>query len=77
MSQPIGPQVAWQLKSVGDPSLSPDGHHLAYTFGWYDEAAEESRSRISVLELATGRTQEFTQGDSDSIPKYSPEPPSS
>ena len=72
MSSPIQPDVAVQLPAVADPALSPDGSLLAYTYSWFDQAQMESHSHIMMLKLADGRAQEFTQGKSDSAPKFAP-----
>ena len=73
MSTPIHPDVVYQLPSVADPALSPDGSLLAYTYSWFDQEQMEGRSRIMMLAVAGGKTQEFTQGKSDSLPKFAPE----
>ena len=72
MTTPIQPDVTCQLPSVADPALSPDGSLLAYTRSWFDQVEMESFSRVMMLNLADGRTQEFTQGKSDSAPKFAP-----
>ena len=72
MSNHIAPDVVYKLRGVGDPSLSPDGTRLAYTKSWVEEQSLESRSRIMMMDLATGQAQEFTQGTKDGAPKFSP-----
>ena len=72
MSKPIQPDLAYRVGSVADPSLSPDGSLLVYTHSWFDQAQMESYSRIMVLSLANGKSQEFTQGKADSVPKFAP-----
>jgi len=72
MASPILPDMVYRLKGVGDPSLSPDGSRLAYTLSWVDGKKAESLSRILILELATGKTVEFTQGTRDGVPKFAP-----
>ncbi len=69
----MAPDIVRHLKGVADPSLSPDGSHLAYTFSWVDRDRGESLSRIVMLELATGKTVEFTQGTADGVPKFAPD----
>ena len=79
MSSPIDAQSVYHLKSVADPSLSPDGTRLTYTLSWIDAEKLESRSRIMMLELPTssdGSSREgveFTQGQRDSLPRFSPD----
>jgi len=73
MAKPIKPDVVYHLKTVADPSLSADGARLAYTLSWVDQKTVEARSRITMIELADGRTTEFTQGDKDTSPECSPD----
>ena len=73
MPSPIEPDVVYKLKSVGDPALSPDGSLLAYTLSWVDAQKLEGRSRIMIMDLESGQTVEFTQGQKDGAPKFSPD----
>ena len=73
MPQPITPQLVRQLKTVADPSLSPDGSRLAYTLSWVDHQELQTRSRIMMLDLESGPAVEFTQGSRDSAPRFSPD----
>ena len=74
MSNPISPDIVYKLRSVGDPALSPDGTRLAYTQSWIDQSdGIESRSRIMMLDMPGGEGREFTQGNKDSLPKFSPD----
>lgn len=72
MTEQITPDLVYQLKSVGDPALSPNGDLLAYTLGWVDGDSLSSRSRVMIMDTGSGAYQEFTQGDKDSAPKFSP-----
>ena len=72
MASPHTPQMIRQLKTVAEPSLSPDGGKLAYTLGWVDPDLLESRSRIVVADLVSGKDEDFTQGPKDSSAKFSP-----
>ena len=72
MNSPIQPDIAYQLPSVADPALSQDGSLLAYTYSWFDQEQMDGYSRIMMLKVADGRVQEFTQGKSDSVPKFAP-----
>ena len=73
MTNPITPDLVYHIKTTGDPALSPDGESLAYTLGWVDKDSLESRSRIILMDLGTGSRREFTQGEKDSVPKFSPD----
>ena len=73
MAQHITPDLVYQLKSVGDPALSPNGALLAYTLSWVDGDNLSSRSRVMLMDTGSGVCQEFTQGEKDSAPKFSPD----
>jgi len=73
MTNPITPDLVYHIKTAGDPALSPDGTSLAYTLGWVDGERLESRSRIIMMELGTGSCKEFTRGEKDSAPRFSPD----
>ena len=73
MTNPITPDLVYHIKTAGDPALSPDGALLAYTLGWVDGETLESRSRIMVIDLGTGLRREFTRGEKDSAPRFSPD----
>ena len=73
MTKPITPDVVYELQTVGDPALSPNGDLLAYTLSWVDEDSLAGRSRVMLMDPSSGASQEFTQGDKDSAPKFSPD----
>lgn len=72
----IAPDFIYQIKSAGDPHLSADGKRAVFTLGWVEPGTPQvgqARSRIVVMELPGGPAQEFTQGDSDSAARWSPD----
>ena len=73
MSSPILPDVVRRLQSVGDPALSPEGTRLAYTLSWVDQEKLDSRSRIMMQDMGSGHTNQFTQDNKDSAPRFSPD----
>ncbi|PKB71425.1 MAG: hypothetical protein BZY87_06120 [SAR202 cluster bacterium Io17-Chloro-G6] len=73
MTNPITPDLVYNIKTVSDPALSPDGTLLAYTLGWVDNDSLESRSRITLMDLGIGSSNELTQGEKDAAPKFSPD----
>jgi dipeptidyl aminopeptidase/acylaminoacyl peptidase len=73
MSHPIGPDAIYHLVGVSDPHIAPDGRRLAFVRSWVDRDAMEGRSRIMLMTLSDGRTQDFTQGMSDASPRFSPD----
>ncbi|MDE2785243.1 MAG: S9 family peptidase [Chloroflexota bacterium] len=76
MTQPIGPDLFRHLKTVGDPTVSPDGSRCAYVLSWIDQDSSEPRARIyqAGLDAAPDGAppQPFTQGNNDGHPRYSP-----
>ncbi|MCH8898142.1 MAG: S9 family peptidase [Chloroflexi bacterium] len=73
MPQPIMPDLVRRLKSVADPSLSPDGSRLAYTLSRIDGDEWKAQSRIVILDLTTEQASELTDGDHDTAPRFSPD----
>ena len=64
----------WQLRFLTDLRLSPDGRRTAYTVESNDRAANETRSAIWMLDLATGESVPFTRGEQrDADPRWSPD----
>ncbi len=77
MTEPIGPDLFRHLKTVGDPTVSPDGSRCAYVLSWIDEKGSEPRARIYHVGLgapaAAAVPRAFTQGDNDGHPRFSPD----
>src|ERR1043166_3907935 len=62
------------LKSVGAPSLSPDGKSVAYTLGAPDLKKDRSSTRIWMAPFAGGEAIPMTAaGSPGSSPKWSPD----
>ena len=72
MTLSIGPSVAHRLRTISDPSISPDGSRVAYTLSWAEQPSLEGRSRIMIQDLEGRTAEEFTQGDRDTAPRFSP-----
>ena len=73
MTLPIGPEVAHRLRTISDPSISPDGSRVAYALSWAEPVSLEARSRIMMLGLDGGKAEEFTRGERDTAPRFSPD----
>ncbi len=73
MPSPITSELVYELVSVASPSLSPDGGKLAFALSQVDRESMETRSRIMVMDMASGESAAFTGGKSDSGPKFSPD----
>lgn len=72
MARPIRPTDLYRLESVGDIALSSTGDTAVFTVGWPDEASDENRSRLWLLDLGTGDTRTLSDGHRDSRPAFSP-----
>ena len=82
MTSPFAPDLVRHLKAVSDPTLSPDGSLVAFTYSWVDPESLESCSRLRLLHLTGDKENgdkgsaaaiEFTQGVRDGSPKFSPD----
>ena len=77
MTEPIGPDLFRHLKTVGDPTVAPDGSRCAYVLSWIDRETSEARARIYQVDLDAGSAgampRPFTQGNNDGHPRFSPD----
>ena len=74
MSQGLTPQgLIYELTSVSEPSLSPDGAQLVFVRSKVDKEAMETSSQIMRTELPNGETAPFTSGTRDGAPRFSPD----
>lgn len=74
MTSPLSPDMVRHLKGVSDPSISPDGQLVAFTYSWVDSESLEGQSRIRMVHIGRGdeaEAQDFTQGARDGSPKFS------
>ena len=76
MSSPIGPELAYEIVGVSDPSISPDGERIAFVRAWIEGESggkAESRSQIMVVSASGGEPAAFTAGPGDGMPVFSPD----
>lgn len=73
MTKPITPEVVYELTSVGDPALSPDGTRLVFTESRVDRATMANHSTLVSMDLANGVRTLLTDGPKDSAPLFSPD----
>jgi dipeptidyl aminopeptidase/acylaminoacyl peptidase len=63
-----------KVRRVGDPQVSPDGQHVAFTIGDVNWDANKVVTQIYVLPLAGGSIKQLTNGaTSSSAPRWSPD----
>ena len=61
----------FDLESVGDPQISPDGSQIAFTRGWTDIAHDQSAANLWLVGSDGARPRELTQGAwRDSAPSW-------
>ena len=72
MSKPITPELIYQLESVAQPSITPEGGSVAFTRSRVDRDSMETRSQIMLGDMNTGRAAPFTNGKRDTTPRFSP-----
>jgi len=73
MSSPITSKLIYELKMAAGPALSPDGGTLIFSKAQVNKDSMENRSQLMKMDLSTNTTMPFTQGKSDSNPKFSPD----
>ncbi len=77
----LAADLVYEIKSVSDPAISPDGQRIVYTRSWAerDETSPATRSRLMLVDLKSGKDiasadeREFTRGNADSWPRFSPD----
>jgi Tol biopolymer transport system component len=63
-----------KARRVGDPQISPDGKHVAFTIGDVNFDANKIVTQIYVTSIDGGNTKPLTSGDkSSSAPRWSPD----
>ena len=70
----VAAQLVYQLKALSDPAVSPGGQRVVYAMSWVEGTggAAENRSRLMLAD-ADGAVREFTQGNADGGPRFSPD----
>lgn len=74
----LAADLVYELKNVSDPAISPDGLRIVYTRSWAerDETPPAARSRLMMVDLRSGCDaceREFTRGNADGWPRFSPD----
>ena len=71
----LAAELVYELKSLSDPVISPDGSRVVYALSWVEGtgSAAENRSRLMLAGPDGGAGREFTQGNADSSPRFSPD----
>ena len=80
---PIDVEALWQLKRIGNPTLSPDGRVACAAVTSFTMETDESRTELWLfptgmgdgngVEKIAGRPRRLSAGDKDSEPRWSPD----
>ncbi len=60
----------FEMESVSDPQISPDGKHIVYVRGWTDKVNDRQRSGLWVMNADGSKNRFLTEGSS---PRWSPD----
>ncbi len=72
--RPIAPSDVYNLRSVSDPQVSPDGKWVAYTVGAVDSAKDRNFSHVWMASWDGAHTIQATSSNaSESSPRWSPD----
>jgi dipeptidyl aminopeptidase/acylaminoacyl peptidase len=70
--RPLEPNDLYRLRLVSDAQISPDGSRIAFVLRQMDEDKNDYISNIHVVDQ-DGAVIQFTSGDKDSSPRWSPD----
>ena len=72
--RPFDVNALMELKRIGDPQISPDGHWVAFTVQSVDVAANKKPQQVWVVPLAAGAPRQITHdGENNRRPRWSPD----
>ena len=67
-------ETYFQMESISNPEISPDGGQIAFTRSWADMSKDQEQSNLWLVDVAGHRPRELTQGNwRDSAPAWSPD----
>ena len=77
----LAADLVYELKNVADPAISPDGQRIIYTQSWVEGTGptSEARSRLMMVDVSPRKEgeacweREFSQGNADGGPRFSPD----
>jgi dipeptidyl aminopeptidase/acylaminoacyl peptidase len=75
MPRPLTPEtLVYDLKTAGDPQVSPDGTRVLYTLTHVDRATKQPRSQLWVCDIDGSNARQLTQsGERNSGGRWSPD----
>src|SRR5262249_39650476 len=70
----LQPMDIFNIQSVGDPQISPDGRRIVYVRRFADISTDKYYSNLWIVNFAGGDNRPLTTGShSDSSPRWSPD----
>jgi dipeptidyl aminopeptidase/acylaminoacyl peptidase len=64
----------FEMESVSNPAISPDGRHIVFAREWVDKVKDQSRSNLWIVAADGSRVRELTRGSwRDSNPVWAPD----
>ncbi len=64
----------FEMESVGNPEISPDGRQIIFTRTWVDKMKDQYRSNLWITDVDGARVRELTSGArNDSSPVWAPD----
>jgi dipeptidyl aminopeptidase/acylaminoacyl peptidase len=67
-------ETFFEMESVGNPSISPDGKLIIFTRSWVDKMNDQTRSNLWLVDVEGKRVRELTHGNwRDYSPVWSPD----
>jgi dipeptidyl aminopeptidase/acylaminoacyl peptidase len=70
--RPLEPQDLYRLRLISDPQIAPDGSRVAFVCKQMNEEKNDYVGNIYMVDRQ-GAVSQFTSGDKDSAPRWSPD----
>ncbi|NDD64401.1 MAG: hypothetical protein EBZ36_10535, partial [Acidobacteria bacterium] len=72
--RPLDKETFFEMESVSNPEISPDGGSIVFTRTWVDKVKDQSRSNLWIVDIGGARVRELTSGPfNDSAPAWAPD----
>jgi dipeptidyl aminopeptidase/acylaminoacyl peptidase len=73
-SRHLDKETFFEMESVSNPEIAPDGKQIVFTRTWVDKMKDQSRSNLWIVDVEGTRVRQLTQGNwRDSNPTWSPD----
>src|SRR5258708_5679819 len=61
-SRKLSLDIYWDMETVSDPQISPDGKQIVYTRGWIDKINDKHASDLWIMNADGSHNRKFTDG---------------